>query len=167
MFSFISIPVAALASMVIGFIWYNPKVMGTVWMKSAGITDPEKHSEGANMAVIFGLSIFFACLLALALLPMTVHQTAIGSLVQDMNLAKDAKIELLVNGESIAYGDKFRTFKHGAFHGTIMGILVALPILGTNALYERRGFKYIAVNAGYWIICMAVMGGIICGWPTN
>jgi hypothetical protein len=37
-----------------------------------------------------------------------------------------------------------------------------LPILATNALFERKGFKYIAINAAYWIITLAVMGGIIC-----
>ena len=33
---------------------------------------------------------------------------------------------------------------------------------GTNALFERKGFRYIAVNAGYWILTLMIMGGIIC-----
>ncbi len=62
------------------------------------------------------------------------------------------------------YGTNFRTFKHGAFHGAIGGIMLALPIVGTNALFERKGVKYIAINAGFWIISMALMGGIICAF---
>ncbi|MBP9069986.1 MAG: DUF1761 domain-containing protein, partial [Bacteroidia bacterium] len=49
-------------------------------------------------------------------------------------------------------------------HGALGGVLIALPILGTNAMFERKGFKYIAINCGYWIITMMVMGGIVCGW---
>ncbi|MGZ3933107.1 MAG: DUF1761 domain-containing protein, partial [Bacteroidia bacterium] len=61
-------------------------------------------------------------------------------------------------------GTSYRTFKHGALHGTIGGFMIALPILATNAMFEGKGFKYIAINAGYWIICMALMGGLICAW---
>ena len=62
------------------------------------------------------------------------------------------------------YGDRHRSFGHGAIHGTFAGLFGALPILGTNALFERKGFKYIAVNVGYWIITLALMGGLMCAW---
>ena len=32
----------------------------------------------------------------------------------------------------------------------------------TNAMFEAKGFTYITVNAGYWIISLALMGGIVC-----
>ena len=57
------------------------------------------------------------------------------------------------------YGDKFRTFGHGALHGTIAGLFFALPMIATHAHYERRGFNYIANNSGYWILSLALMGG--------
>jgi lysylphosphatidylglycerol synthetase-like protein (DUF2156 family) len=56
----------------------------------------------------------------------------------------------------------FRTFKHGAFHGIIATIGLVLPIIGINALFERRGFKYIALHVGYWLVCLILMGGFIC-----
>ena len=62
------------------------------------------------------------------------------------------------------YGDAHRTFGHGALHGAMSGVFVALPIIGTNALFERKGAKYILVNSGYWIATMTVMGAIVCGW---
>ena len=49
------------------------------------------------------------------------------------------------------YGTAHRTFGHGALHGIMSGIFVALPIIGTNALFERKGAKYILINSGYWI----------------
>ena len=34
---------AGLIPLLVGFIWYNPKVFGTIWMRAAGITpDPKK-----------------------------------------------------------------------------------------------------------------------------
>ena len=60
------------------------------------------------------------------------------------------------------YGTNFRTFKHGAFQGALIGLFFAMPIVGTGALFERKGFKYIAVHAGYWIITLCLMGGVIC-----
>lgn len=150
---------AALVPLIIGFIWYNPKVFGTVWMKAADMT--EEKMKGAKMGLIFGLSYLFSILLAFALNGIVVHQWGIFSLV-----GGDA--ELFNTGTAAAfyteYKDAFRTFKHGAFHGVFAGFTIALPILATNAMFERKSFKYVAVNVGYWMVTMGLMGGIICQW---
>jgi hypothetical protein len=164
--NFTAVLVAALIPLVIGFIWYNPAVFGKVWMRAIGV-DPESiRDEKPNMIAIFGLSLLFALMLALSLNPMVIHQMGIGSLLQGMKEAEGegAKIELLVNGVSIDYENRFRTFGHGALHGFICGLFFAVPIIGTMALYEKRGFNYIAVSGGYWIVCFMLMGGVICGW---
>jgi hypothetical protein len=62
------------------------------------------------------------------------------------------------------YGSNFRTFKHGVLHGTISGIMLATPVIGVNALFERKGFKYVAINAGFWIVSFALMGGVVCAF---
>ena len=61
-----------------------------------------------------------------------------------------------------SYGKNFRTFKHGAFHGTLTGIMFILPVIATGALFEQKSFKYVMVNAGYWVVTIALMGGVIC-----
>ncbi|GAA3776815.1 hypothetical protein GCM10022271_06240 [Corallibacter vietnamensis] len=156
--NFLSLLAAAVSALIIGAIWYNPKVFGTAWMKAADMT--EEKMQGANMAKIFILAFIFAFLLAFALQFLTIHQTgALGMVGGDPSLAKPSFEAFMAD-----YGTAFRTFKHGALHGTIAGIFIALPILGTNALFERKGAKYIFINAGYWIVTMAIMGGIVCGW---
>ena len=62
------------------------------------------------------------------------------------------------------YGDAFRTFKHGAFHGILAGLFISLPVIATNCLFEQKSFKYAAITSGYWIVVMSIMGGIICAW---
>lgn len=156
--NFLALLAAAVSALIIGAIWYNPKVFGTAWMKAADMT--EEKMQGANMAKIFILAFIFAFLLAFALQFITIHQTgALGMVGGDPSLAKPSFEAFMAD-----YGTAFRTFKHGALHGTIAGIFIALPILGTNALFERKGAKYIFINAGYWIVTMAIMGGIVCGW---
>ncbi|MCB9261759.1 MAG: DUF1761 domain-containing protein [Flavobacteriales bacterium] len=147
---------AALVPMVIGFIWYNPKVMGNAWMAESGMT--KEKAEGANMPLVFGLSFVFACLLSFAMHSMTIHQMGVYSIFNGDKSQLDY-IDFMSK-----YSENFRTFKHGLFHGIIGGLVVALPILATNALFERKSFKYIAINAGYWMITLGIMGGIICQW---
>ena len=162
--NFMIILVAALVPMILGFIWYNPKVFGTVWMNAAGIT--EDKMKGANMALIFGLSFFLSFLLAMSVQFMVIHQYSMYSILANEPGINDpaSEVSLMIQDFMAKYGTNFRTFKHGALHGTLAGFMIALPILGTNAMFERKGFKYIAVNCGYWIVCLALMGGIICAF---
>ncbi|MDO5978905.1 DUF1761 domain-containing protein [Flavivirga spongiicola] len=156
--NFPAIIVAAVSALVVGFIWYNPKVFGNAWMQAAGMTD--EQVKGGNMAKIFGLALLFAFLLAMSLPGIVIHQMGVLSLIGGDPSVALPSYEALMND----YGDAFRTFKHGALHGVITGVFIALPIIGTNALFERKNAKYIFINSGYWIVTLGVMGAIICGW---
>lgn len=156
--NFLAILAAAVSALVVGFIWYSPKVFGNAWMKAAGMT--EEQVKGGNMAKIFGLALLFAFLLAFSMQFLTIHQTgAMGMIGGDVDNALPSFTAFMDD-----YGNAFRTFKHGALHGTIAGIFIALPIIGTNALFERKSAKYIFINSGYWIVTLAIMGSIVCGW---
>lgn len=155
--NFLALLAAAASALVVGFIWYNPKVFGNAWMKAADMT--EEKMQGANMAKIFILAFIFAFLLALSIMPMVIHQMGAFSLAQG-----ELGVQPSYEAFAAEYANEFRTFKHGALHGVLGGIFIALPILGTNALFERKGAKYIFINSGYWIVTMGIMGAIICGW---
>ncbi|MEC3906263.1 DUF1761 domain-containing protein [Tamlana sp. 2201CG12-4] len=156
--NFLAIVVAAVSALVVGFIWYNPKVFGNAWMQAADMT--EDKMKGANMAKIFILAFIFAILLAMSIMPMVIHQMGAFSLTGGDVANALPSYEAFMND----YQDAFRTYKHGAFHGVLAGVFIALPILGTNALFERKSAKYILINSGYWIVTMGIMGAIICGW---
>ena len=151
--------VAGFIPLVTGFIWYNPKVFGNAWMKSAGMT--EENMKGANMILIFGLCYLFGVMLSIALMPIVIHQMGLFSALQgDETPGTAAYMKNFFD----TYGSRFRTFKHGTLHGTIAGLFIALPVLGTCALFERKGFKYVAVHTGYWMLTMALMGGVLCAF---
>lgn len=121
---------AALGPLVVGFIWYNPKVFGKAWMASTGMTE-EKAKQG-NMPMIFGVSLVVAFLITMPLGYIVNHDPA-----------------------------SLHPCVHGMMHGAMIAFFIAMPVIVTHALYEQKSFKYIAINAGYWIVSMAVMGAIL------
>lgn len=156
--NFLAILVASIIPMVIGFIWYNPKVFGLAWMRSAGMTE-EKMKSG-NMAVIFGVSILLSFLLAFSVNGMVVHQFGALQMIGGDPTTALPSYQSFMND----YGTTHRSFGHGALHGGMSGIFFVLPLLGINALFERKSWKYILVNTGYWTVTLAIMGSILCGW---
>jgi hypothetical protein len=156
--NFLAIIAAAMSALIVGFIWYSPKVFGNAWMQAAGIT--EEQIKGGNMAKILPLALLFAFMLSFLMTTIVIHQNGAISLVGgDPSKALPSYAAFMAD-----YGDAFRTFKHGALHGFISGIFLALPIIGINGLFERKSAKYIFINSGYWIVSLTVMGAIICGW---
>ena len=59
--NWIAIVVAAVASFLLGGLWYSPVLFARAWQREAGITD--EQLKNANMGKIFGLA-FVLCLLA-------------------------------------------------------------------------------------------------------
>lgn len=153
--------IAALIPMIIGILWYGP-LFGKTWMKEMGFT--KESLEGANMLKTMLLSYVFSLLIATFLLPATIHQMGVYStLAGESGFAESTGEAFTFFQEFLAnYGDRFRTFKHGAFHGVLSGLFLALPIIAIIAMFERKSAKYIAINAGYWVVTLAIMGGLVC-----
>lgn len=161
----IAVLVAALVPMVMGFIWYNPKVMGAAWMREAAVT--EEKIKNANMALIFGLAFVFSFLLAFSMQFLVIHQMHVWSMLAHHDAEmKDpnSEVGMLFKHLMDTYGNEFRTFKHGMLHGFMTALLVVLPVVATNAMFERKSWKYIWINWGYWAISFMFMGGIVSAW---
>jgi hypothetical protein len=162
--NFIPVLAAALVPTAIGFIWYNPKVLGNTWMKAADMT--EEKIKGANMAVIIGASFLLSVMLAFFTTTLVIHQSHISSALMNQPGfgQKGSEVMLYIADFMERYGQEFRTFKHGALHGFLSGLFFSLPVIGMNAMFERKGYMYIAINVGYWCVTLALMGGIISQW---
>ena len=156
--------IAALVPMIIGFIWYNPKVFGNAWMTAAGMTE-EKMKTG-NMPLIFGLSFVLSIVLSFTYTMMMDHHFAFQAFfrpVVDHGLGVDpttpfgAELKGLVDG----YGVRYSSWTHGLAHSFLLSVFVLIPVMGTNAMFERKSFKYFLMNWGYWAVTIAVMYMII------
>lgn len=161
-FNFGILIVAALVPMVIGFVWYGP-LFGKAWMGEMGFT--EESLKSANMFVIMGLSLVLSFMLALIVQMLVIHQYGVlGTLMPPGASELSGESLQLYNDIMAKHGDAYRNFKHGTLHGALSGVFFALPILGIQALFERKSAKYIFINVGYWVLTLALMGGIICQW---
>ncbi len=152
--------VAALIPMIVGAAYYHPKVFGTSWMKVNGFT--EESLKGGNMLVIFGVSYIFSIFLAFTVSGLVIHQSGIFSTFAPEVFESGGAVQNEFNDIMSRYGDKFRTFGHGAVHGIFATIFFALPLIGINSLFERRGWKYILIHTGYWLVTLVLMGGLLC-----
>lgn len=153
---------AALIPLLVGFAWYNPKTFGNAWMKGAGLT--EDTAKDMNMPLVFGLTYLFSLMIVFFSHGLTIHQYSLQSLMmvpeQGKGLIPGSAEEF--NKLMEMYGGSFRTFRHGVVHGVITAIFFVLPVLGIGSLFERRGWKYILINFGYWAVSLALMFGVIC-----
>ncbi len=130
--NWLALVAAVVATQLLGFIWYNPKVFGSIWQQELGM-DADK-AKGSNMALkpLLGAILMFGVAYAL---------------------------------KYVAHGEvEFATFKHGAYHAGMDGLLIVVPIIGTCTLYENKSIKYFAITAGYWLLSFVLIGGIISWW---
>ncbi|MCI5081666.1 MAG: DUF1761 domain-containing protein [Saprospiraceae bacterium] len=138
--NWLAIVAAVVANMVLGFVWYHPKVFGTAWMKSINKTQDELM-QGFNPGLTYSLMIALGFILALYL-----------------------KANLFVTHMENNIDGSFHTFKHGAFHSAALAIAIVAPVTIINGMFERKSFKNMFIHIGYWIVSFAIMGGIVDVW---
>ncbi|MFD1604093.1 DUF1761 domain-containing protein [Flavobacterium artemisiae] len=159
-FKFTALFVSAIVTLIVGFVWYNPKVFETIWMRENNLT--EEDLKKGNMLKIFGLTYIFSLMITVILMSLTIHQSGAIGMVGGPPKLESAKPSFAAFMAD--YGMAYRTFKHGALHGFMSGLFFAFPLIGINGLFERKSWKYIFVNSGYWLVTLTLMGGIICAF---
>src|SRR5690349_22981880 len=126
--NWIAVLVAAVASFLLGGLWYSPVMFGKAWQREAGLSD-EKLKQG-NMVRIFGLSFVLAVLAAwnfanfLGPRPSLVFATAVGA---------SAGLLWVASSFGINYLFERRSFKLSAINGgyhtvqfAILGLVLSL-----------------------------------------
>lgn len=130
--NWLSIVIAAILPSILGFLWYSPMLFGKAWMDSIGMT--EEKARSANMPLMMGIGLVLAVFLSFF---------------------------LMVNVNGGGQEGEFDTFKHGALHGAIVGIMVVIPTFITNGLFEQKSWKNMIINVAYWTLTLTLMGGVL------
>ena len=60
--NYLAVLAAAVATFVLGGLWYSPALFGKAWQREAGVSDEKMKS--ANMAMIFGLTFVLSLIAA-------------------------------------------------------------------------------------------------------
>lgn len=134
--NFLAVLVAAISTMLVGFLWYSPVLFAKPWMKEMGYdpndkakTEEMKKSAGPAYAGSLAASLISAFVLALF-----VHWTR----------AEGARI--------------------GAMTGFHAWLGFVATVQFTGALFAKQSMKLFAINTGYQLVCYLVMGAILGAW---
>ena len=127
---------AALSTMVVGFIWYSPMLFARPWTIAMGY-DPDDKAKMDEMRKGAGP------LYGIALLASLVSAFMLG------------KVILGITVDSALYGMKVG-------FGVWLGFVATVQL--TDTLFGKRPFKLFLINTGYQLICYLAMGAIIGAW---
>jgi hypothetical protein len=160
----IAVVVAAFIPTILGLLWYSPILFGGAWRKLSG-TEEIKVSAG-KFALFLIVSLAVSFFLSILLVTNTIHQMGVmGTMAGELDFGKDGSASTATFNEFMKiYGDKFRSYPHGALHGAFLSLLGFMPMFGLIVMRERKGWAYFGVHAIFWFICTTAMGALICGW---
>lgn len=129
----VSIVIAAIASMVIGFLWYSMSAFGKPWMKMVGLTKDDLEKAKKTMGPKYGIMVLVSFVMACTL----------------------ALLERFLGVQTIAGGVKTGAFVWLGFVATI----------GVNSVvFENKPIQLYAINVGYYLVSLVVMGVILALW---
>ena len=132
--------VGALATMVVGFLWYSPMLFANPWMKLMGY-DPNDKAKVAEMqksaGAMYSLSLV-ASVLSAAVLAKIIGVTVVSS-----------PLSAALLGMEIGFA-------------VWLGFVTTVQL--TGALFTKQPAKLYAINTGYQLVCYLAMGAILGGW---
>src|ERR1700674_68893 len=131
-----SVLVAAIASMVVGFLWYSPLLFAKPWMGLMGY-DPNDECKIQEMQQ--GAGKMYAAAFVASL-------PGAGML---------AKIISLTSITSALYGMKVG-------FAVWLGFVTTVQL--TDMLFGKRPPKLYLINTGFQLVCYLVMGAIVAVW---
>lgn len=128
--------VAAISSMVMGFLWYSPVLFARAWMREMGY-DPNDKARIQEMQKSAGPAYggsFVASLVTAYILALLLH-------------------ELGADNVHLGLGIGFHVW---------LGFVATVQF--TGALFMKQSRKLFAINTGYQLVCYLVMGAILAVW---
>ena len=124
---------AAVATMVVGFLWYSPLLFAKPWMLAMGY-DPNDKAGLDEMRKGAG-KLYGAALLC--------------SLAAAFVLGKIVVVTTVI---TVPYGMKVG-------FAVWLGFVASVQL--TDTLFGRKPFKLFLINTGYQLVCYLVMGAIL------
>jgi Protein of unknown function (DUF1761) len=132
----LAVLVAAIATMVVGFLWYSPLLFAKPWMREMGY-DPNDKAKMEEMKKTAGPAYggsFLASLVSAFILALFLHWVRAESL----------HVGLMVG-----------------FH-VWLGFVATVQF--TSALFTKQSMKLLSINTCYQLVCYLAMAAILACW---
>jgi hypothetical protein len=133
--NYIGILLAAIVSMVLGFFWYSPMLLGKPWMRERGFTADSLKKTQKEMGKLYGLS-FVVSLITAYILSQVLH------------------LSIVVNGNS--------GLGTGVVTGFMMWLGFMMPVQITATIFsDKKNWTLFAIDTGYQLISIIGMGIVL------
>lgn len=134
--NWLAILVAAVSTMVLGFLWYSPLLFANAWTREMGydLNDKAKMDEMRKSAGPAYAGSFVASLISAFTLALILHG---------------------MRADSLHFG------LMASFH-IWLGFVATVQF--TGALFAKQSMKLFAINTGYQLVCFLAMGTILVLW---
>lgn len=136
--NYLAVLIAAVASMVVGFLWYSPVLLGKPWMKLMGYTTESMKAAQKEMMKTYGVSFVLALITAYVL------------------------FHVITMSEAYFGYSRLMT---GLTSGLWMWLGFVMPVQAVDILFGKRVPKLFAINTGYQLVSLLVMGSVIANLP--
>jgi len=133
--NYFAVVAATLSSMVVGSIWYTPKVFGNYWMKKAGVT-PSGNARDAIRPILITLVVSFITAWVLA-----------GAIYISFD----------------SYGGSF--FVNALVTGIILWAGLTAARFITHDAFDGRPTGLTVLNVSHEFVTIVIMAMIIGVWP--
>ncbi len=132
--NFIAVIIAAVVSMIIGFVWYMPGFLGNPWMKEMGYTPESIKKAQKKMGPMYALSFVGAIVMAYVL------------------------THVMVFSENYFGLPRLQTGLTTAFW---MWLGFVAPVQMTDVIFGGRSGKLFFINTGYQLVSLVAMGIVL------
>ena len=129
----LAVLLAAVATMVVGFIWYSPMLFARPWTIAMGY-DPDDKAKMDEMRKSAGP------LYAISMLASLLAAFILGKVIFGLTV------------DTALYGAKVG-------FGVWLGFVMTVQL--TDMLFGKRPLKLFLINTGYQLVCYVAMGAII------
>jgi len=128
--------VAAISTMVVGFLWYSPMLFAKAWVREMGydMNDKAKMEEMKKSAGPAYAGSFVASLVSAFVLALFLHWT------------------------------RAENWQFGMLVGLHVWLGFVATVQLTGVLFMKQSMKLFAINTGYQLVCYLVMGAILGAW---
>lgn len=132
--NYFAVLLAAVAAMVVGFLWYSPSLFGKPWMKLKGYTAEALKKEQKDMGKYYGMSFVVALITGYVL------------------------SHVMTLSQNFFHYDKLSTGLITAFW---MWLGFMMPVQLTDEIFGDKKWKLFGINTGYQLVSLLAMGLVL------
>jgi hypothetical protein len=132
--NYLAVLLAGIASMVLGFLWYSPYLLGNMWMKEKGLSKESMKANQKEMGKLYGLSFLF-------------------SLVTAYVLSHVMSLSEFFFGYPI--------LQTGITTAIWMWLGFVLPVQVTATIFGSKNWKLLGIDTGYQLVSLLLMAVVL------